>query len=38
MITGISESKILIKHISCKYKCRFDENGDQWWNHDKYPC
>ena len=38
MITGINESKILIKHISCKYKGRFTENGDQWCNHDKYPC
>ena len=24
MITGINESKKLIKHISCKRKCRFD--------------
>ena len=38
MITGTNESKILIKHISCKYKGRFTENGDQWCNHDKYPC
>ena len=38
MITGINESKILIKHISCKYKGRFAENGNQWCNHDKYPC
>ena len=25
MITGINESKTLTKHISCGYKCRFDE-------------
>ena len=25
MIAGINESKILTKHISCKYKYRFDE-------------
>ena len=33
MITGINESKILTKHISCKCKCRFDGrkcNSDQW--------
>ena len=24
MITGINESKILIKHISCEWKCKFD--------------
>ena len=24
MITGISESKILTKHISCECKCNFD--------------
>ena len=24
MITGINESKTLMKHISCKCKCRFD--------------
>ena len=37
-ITRINESKRLIKQISGRYKCRFDENGDQWCNHDKYPC
>ena len=25
MITGINESKTLTKHISCKWKCKFDE-------------
>ena len=38
MITGINESKTLIKHISCKYKCKFDArkfNSNQWWNNDK---
>ena len=24
MITGINESKILAKHISCECKCKFD--------------
>ena len=24
MVTGINELKSLVKHISCKYKCRFD--------------
>ena len=24
MITGISESKILTKNISCEFKCKFD--------------
>ena len=39
MITEINKSKVLIKHISCKNKCRFDGtkcNSDQWWNSDKY--
>ena len=38
MITGISESKTLAKHIPCKCKCKFDGkncNLDQWWNNDK---
>ena len=37
MIAGINESKTLTKHISSKYKCRFDGrkcNSDQWWNND----
>ena len=41
MITGISESKALTKHISCQCKCRFDEkkcNSDQWWNDNKFQC
>ena len=25
MITGIKESKILTKHITCECKCKFDE-------------
>ena len=32
-ITGINEYKTLTKHISCKFKSRFDErkcNSDQW--------
>ena len=38
MITGVSESKTLTKHISCKCKCKFDGrkyNSDQWWNNNK---
>ena len=38
MITGINESNILTKDISCKCKCRFDGKkckSDQWWNNDK---
>ena len=41
MITGINESKILTKHISCECKCKFDEkkcNSNQWWNNDKSRC
>ena len=39
MITGISESKTLTKHISCKCQCKFDSrkyNSKQKWNSDKY--
>ena len=38
MITGVKESKTLIKHISCECKCRFDGrkcNSNQWWNNNK---
>ena len=41
MITGINESKVLTKHITCECKCRFDGrncNSDQWWNNDKCRC
>ena len=41
MIKWINKSKILTWHISCQYKCRFDErkcNSDQWWNNDKCRC
>ena len=41
MITGIIESKTLIKHISCKCKCKFNGrncNSNQWWNSDKCCC
>ena len=37
-ITGINESKILTKHISCKCKYMFDGrkcNSNQNWNKDK---
>ena len=38
MITGINESKILTKTISCKCKCKFDRrkcNLNQKRNNDK---
>ena len=41
MTAGINESKTLAKHISCEWKCTFDEkkcNSYQWWNNDKYRC
>ena len=43
MITRVNESKILTKHISCKWKCKFDGrkyNSNQKWNNDKrwYEC
>ena len=41
MITGINESKILTKDISCECKCKFDGtkcNSNQWWNNDKCQC
>ena len=37
-ITGINESKIFTKHISCKCECKFDGskfNSIQKWNDDK---
>ena len=40
MITGIL-SKILTKHISCEYICKFDGrkcNSNQKWNNDKCQC
>ena len=41
IITGISESKALTKHISCGFKCKFDGrkcNSDQWCNNSKCRC
>ena len=41
MITGISESKTITRHISCKWKCIFDETkykSNQCWNNDKSQC
>ena len=38
MITGINESKILTKHVSCKCECKFDirkSNSNQNWNNNK---
>ena len=41
MITGINESKTLAKHVSSKYKCKFDWTkckSGHWWNNDKCRC
>ena len=38
IITGITESETLKKHISCQCKRKFDGrscDSDQWWNNDK---
>ena len=38
VITGKSESKTLIKHLSCKCKGKFDGrncNSNQWRNNNK---
>ena len=38
MITRVNKSKTLAKHISGKFKCRFDGrkcNSNQWWNNNK---
>ena len=36
MVTGINDLKTLTRHISCKYKCRFDgrkcNSGQKWYN------
>ena len=41
MITGMSGSKALTRHLSCKCKWRSDGrkfNSNQWWNTDKRWC
>ena len=41
MITGINESKTLIKHVSCECKCKLNGtkcNSSQWRNNDKCRC
>ena len=41
IITGINESKILTKDVSCECKCKFDGrkcNLNQKWNNDKCQC
>ena len=33
-----NESRILTKHVSCEFKCKFDDrksNSNQKWNNDK---
>ena len=39
--TGINESEIIAKLISCKCKCKFDSrkcNSNQKWSNDKCRC
>ena len=41
LITITNESKTLIKHISCKCKCKLDCkkcNSNQIWNNNKCQC
>ena len=41
MMKGKNESKTLIKHISCEWRCKFDGrkcNSEQKWNIDKCQC
>ena len=41
MITGIIEPKMLTKHISCEWKCKFDETKcklNQLWDNNKWRC
>ena len=41
IITGVNVSKILTKHISCKFECKFDGrkcNSNQKWNNAKCWC
>ena len=41
MITGINESKILTKHVSCEFKGKFDGrkcNSNQNWNNNNFRC
>ena len=41
MIAGITESKILTKHIPCAWKRKFDAGKCYWnqkWNNDKCRC
>ena len=41
MVTGIYETKTLMKHISCESKCKFDGTkckSNQRWNNDRCWC
>ena len=41
MIKGVSESKTLAKHITCEYRCEFDDrkcNSRQKRNNEKCEC
>ena len=37
-MSGINETRLLVQHESCEYKCGLNEsvcNSNQKWNHDK---
>ena len=41
MITRKMKAKMLVKHISCDFKCKFNSltcNSIQKWNNDKCQC
>ena len=41
IIKGFNESRTLIKHISCKWRCKCDGkkwNSQQEWNNDNCQC
>ena len=41
IITGINESKTLIKYLSCNCNCKFDGRKCNWkqkWSNDKCQC
>lgn len=41
IIIELKESKLLVRHISCDYECRFNGkkcNSNQKWNKYKYRC
>ena len=37
-MSGINETRVLVQHESCEYKCGLNEsvcNSNQKWNHNK---